>query len=302
MNAIRNTGILLLFVGAASCAPAIPPADLVTARAIYMRANESQAATLAPADLHQAAEALAVAEESFTRDGDTQTTRDLAYIADRRAQIAEARGGAIGSNQEQQQTLGNMHAAETSQLATTSGQLGQAKVALALQGQALLSQDQALAVEKQRRDEADKRAAKAAADLAAFASVKQETRGMVITLNGSVLFASNKTELLPSAQVRLNAVAESLTQQDTESKFVVQGYTDSQGGVAFNQDLSQRRAQSVRDYLVSRGVAADRVTAQGLGLTSPIADNATAEGRANNRRVEIVVQPGSQRPVASSSP
>lgn len=302
MKALRTASIVLLCVGGASCAAAIPPADLVTARATYIRVNTGPAAQLDPADVHIAGEALALAEKSFENDGDNQTTRDLAYIADRRAQIAEARGGAIGSNAEQQQTLGSMHAAETTQLAATSGQLGQAKMALVLQGQALQSQEQALAVEKQRREEADKRAAKAAADLAAFASVKQEARGMVITLNGSVLFASNKTELLPSAQTRLNAVAESLTQQDTESKFVVQGYTDSQGGVAFNQDLSQRRAQSVRDYLVSRGVAADRVTAQGLGLTSPIADNATAEGRANNRRVEIVVQPGSPRPVASAKP
>jgi outer membrane protein OmpA-like peptidoglycan-associated protein len=302
MKAIRSVSILLVVAGAASCAPAIPPQDLVTARATYMRASQGPAAALDPADLHSADEALTLAEQSFTRDGDSQTTRDLAYIADRRAQIAEARGAAIGSNQQQQQTQANMHAAETAQLATTSGQLGQAKVALALQGQALQSQDQALAVEKQRREEADRRAAKAAADLAAFASVKQEARGMVITLSGSVLFASNKADLLPSAQTRLNTVAQSLTQQDTESRIVVEGYTDSQGGVAFNQELSQRRAQSVRDYLVSRGMAADRVTAQGLGLTNPIADNATAEGRANNRRVEIVVQPGSSRPVASTRP
>jgi outer membrane protein OmpA-like peptidoglycan-associated protein len=295
MKAIRNVGILLVVAGAASCAPAIPPQDLVTARATYMRASQGPAAALDPADLHSADEALTLAEQSFTRDGDSQTTRDLSYIADRRAQIAEARGAAIGSNMQQQQTQANMHAAETSQLATTSGQLGQAKIALALQ-------DQALATEKQRREEADRRAAKAAADLAAFASVKQEPRGMVITLSGSVLFASNKADLLPSAQTRLNTVAQSLTQQDTESKILVEGYTDSQGGVSFNQELSQRRAQSVRDYLVSRGMSADRVTAQGLGLTNPVADNATAEGRANNRRVEIVVSPGSSRPVASTRP
>ena len=115
---------------------------------------------------------------------------------------------------------------------------------------------------------------------------------MVITLSGSVLFASNHAELLPSAQLKLNDVALALTRQDAESKIVVEGHTDSQGQPAYNMDLSQRRAQSVRDYLVSRGIAADRVTAQGFGLTRPIADNTSPEGRANNRRVEIVVQPG----------
>jgi outer membrane protein OmpA-like peptidoglycan-associated protein len=72
---------------------------------------------------------------------------------------------------------------------------------------------------------------------------------------------------------------------------VVEGHTDSQGSASFNQDLSHRRAESVRLYLVSHGIAADRVTSEGLGLTRPIADNTSAEGRANNRRVEIIVQP-----------
>jgi outer membrane protein OmpA-like peptidoglycan-associated protein len=291
MSTTRNAGILVVFTCAAGCASTLPPQDLVTARASYYRANHGVAASFDPADLHTADNALKAAEQSFAQDGDTQGTRDLAYVADRRALIAEARGAALQENQQQQQTLHNMHAAETTQLAATAGRLGQANMQIALQGQQLQSQSHDLAVEQQRREEADKRAAQAAADLAAFASVKQETRGMVITLSGSVLFVSNKSDLLPGAQVKLNEVADALTKQDSESKIVVEGHTDSQGGAPYNQDLSQRRAQSVRDYLVTRGIAADRVTSQGFGLTRPIADNATAEGRANNRRVEIIVQP-----------
>jgi outer membrane protein OmpA-like peptidoglycan-associated protein len=283
---IRPLSIFLVVSSAAACATALPPEDLITARATYARASAGPAAALDPADMHTAAESLQMAETSFDKNGDTPGTRDLAYVADRRAQIAEARSGAIAANGQQQDTLNNMHAAETSQLATTSGQLGQANAQIALQGQAL-------ATETQRRKEADARAAKAAADLAAFASVKQETRGMVITLSGAVLFASNKWELLPSAQAKLGEVAQALTQQDGQSKIIVEGHTDSQGGASFNQDLSQRRAQAVRDYLVTRGMAADRITSQGFGLTRPIADNGTAEGRADNRRVEIIVQSGS---------
>lgn len=296
---IRNSGLLFVFAfgfaaGAAGCAEAMPPQDLVTARATYGRASQGPAGTLDPADIHSAKEALAQAELSFKDHGDSQGTRDLAYVADRRAQVAEARGEAMQSNQQQQQTLGQMHDAETRQLAVTSSQLGRANLQVAMQGQALQNQNQALVTEQQRRQEADARAAKATADLAAFASVKQDPqRGMVITLSGSVLFVTNKSDLLPGAQMKLNEVAEALTKQDTESKIVVEGHTDSQGGAGYNQDLSQRRAQSVRDYLVSRGIAADRVTAAGFGLTRPIADNASAEGRANNRRVEIVVQPKS---------
>ena len=114
---------------------------------------------------------------------------------------------------------------------------------------------------------------------------------MVITLSGSVLFASAKSDLLPDAQAKLNDVAKALSEQDPDAKIVVEGHTDSQGGAAFNQDLSQRRAESVRGYLISHGLAADRVTSQGFGPTRSIADNSSPEGRANNRRVEIVVQP-----------
>ena len=291
MSTIRTSGLLILLAtaGAVGCAEAIPPPDLVTARTDYSRASQGNAGKLDPADLHTAQESLSLAEQSFTKDGDTQDTRDLAYVADRRAQIAEARGDAMLAAQQQQQTVAQMNAAERAQLAATSGQLGRANMQLQLQGQTL-------ATEEQRRQDAEKRAAKAAADLAAFASVKQDPRGMVITLSGGVLFVTNKSDLLPGAQVKLGQVADALGTQDTESKIVVNGYTDSQGTAAYNQDLSQRRAQSVRDYLVTKGIASDRISALGFGLNNPVADNATAEGRANNRRVEIVVSQGAPKP------
>ena len=296
MGTIRNTSLVLAFAGIAGCAATMPPQDLVTARTTYARARNGAAATMDPGALHSAAESLQSAEQSFTKDGDTQATRDLAYVADRRAQIAEASGEALLAANQQRQTLATMHAAETDQANASSRQLGQANMQIAIQGQAIQSQGQQLDAERDRRQDAEKRAAQAAADLAAFASVKQDpVRGMVITLSGSVLFATNKSDLLPGAQVKLNEVADALTKNDTDSRVVVEGHTDSQGGAAYNLDLSQRRAQTVRDYLVSRGIAGDRVTAAGFGLTRPIADNASAEGRANNRRVEIVVQPGPSR-------
>ncbi|MGA3124116.1 MAG: OmpA family protein [Polyangiaceae bacterium] len=291
MTTLRSTGVLLAIATTAGCAASIPPQDLVTARAAYARANHGVAATFDPADVHAAGESLDAAEQSFAKNGASPQTVDLAYVAGRRAEIAEARGIAMQSAAEQQAIVGNMHDAQTAQVAATSAQLGRANVQIALQGQALQNQDQQLQTERERRADADQRAAKAASDLAAFASVKQEARGMVITLSGSVLFASNRSDLLPSAQAKLNDVAKALTKQDAESKITVEGHTDSQGDASYNQELSQRRAQTVRDYLVSQGMAADRVTSEGFGLTRPIADNSSPEGRANNRRVEIVVQP-----------
>jgi outer membrane protein OmpA-like peptidoglycan-associated protein len=275
---------LVLAFAAAGCATAAPPADLISARTSYNRAEHGQAAKLDPSDLHTAKLAIDAAEQSFAKNGDTQETRDLAYTADRRAQIAEVRADANQSTENQQHTVDDMHAAETAQVKSTSAQLGAANQQLAVQGEAL-------AAERAAHAAAEKRATQSAADLAKFAAVKQESRGMVITLSGSVLFASSKSELLPSAQARLDRVADALTQQDPDSEMVVEGHTDSQGGTTYNQDLSQRRAQVVRDYLVSHGIAADRVTSQGFGSSRSVADNKSAEGRANNRRVEIVVAP-----------
>lgn len=290
-SVISKAGLGLVIVSATACATVNPPSDLLTARASYKHAQDSVAAEHDPADLHTAAKALDAAERSFTEDGDTQETRDLAYVADRRAQIAEARGQASLSTEGQKQATADMHAAQAQTVKQTSAQLERANDQLAKQGQVMQTQEEKLAAEREARLAAEKRAAQAAADLAKFASVKEEARGMVITLSGGVLFASGKAELLPAAQLKLNSVAEALTQQDPDSKMVVEGHTDSQGGQAFNQDLSQRRAQTVRDYLVGRGIAADRVTSQGFGFSRSVADNKSPEGRANNRRVEIVVAP-----------
>jgi outer membrane protein OmpA-like peptidoglycan-associated protein len=284
VKTLRTIGVLVAFAGSAGCMTAAAPQELVTARSVYDRASHGPAAQVNPTDLHTAREALDVAEKSFADDGDTQDTRDLGYTAERRSEAAESRARGMLAMSQKEQTVAQMHATTAAQAQSGAAQLGHANREIAAQGAQLQS-------EVQRRQDAERRAAQAAAALAKLSSVKQEPRGMVITLSGSVLFTSGKADLLPSAQAKLNEVAEALNQQDPESKIVVEGHTDSQGSAASNQDLSQRRAQSVRDYLVSKGISADRVTSQGFGPTRSIADNASAEGRANNRRVEIVIQP-----------
>jgi len=286
-------------VGLAACAASMPPQDLVNARSAYSRAN-NDGTTLRtnPRDMDAAKKQLDVAETSFREDGDTQGTRDQSYLALRRTEYAEVIARTRTTDAATGATVDAMHADEKKTVAGTAAALARSKNEVAAQDNAIASKNSQLAAgkvalndEKGRRVEAEKRAAQAMADLAKFASVKQEPRGMVITLSGSVLFTSAKSELLPAAQLKLNEVANALIKEDPLSKIVVEGHTDSQGGVPYNQDLSQRRAQAVRDYLVSRGIAGDRVTSQGFGFSRSIADNNSAEGRANNRRVEIVVQP-----------
>ena len=157
------------------------------------------------------------------------------------------------------------------------------------QGQELDKTAAQLDAEKQARLSAEGKLAGAMKDLAAIAAVKEEARGMVITLSGSVLFASGKFALLNTAMTKLDQVAEALKAQDADKRMVVEGHTDSQGSDKVNQPLSLNRGNAVRDYLVTRGVASEKITAVGMGSTRPIVDNKSAENRANNRRVEIVI-------------
>ena len=110
----------------------------------------------------------------------------------------------------------------------------------------------------------------------------------VITLSdaGDVLFAFNQSDLTPSAQNQLTALMPKLQSADVVSIKVV-GHTDSVGSDAYNQMLSERRATSVAAYLMNQGLDPNKLTSEGKGKSQPIADNATEEGRAKNRRVEL---------------
>jgi OOP family OmpA-OmpF porin len=101
-----------------------------------------------------------------------------------------------------------------------------------------------------------------------------------------VNFESNSDRLLSGAENVLQDAAASL-QRNPTIKVEVAGHTDSDGAAEYNEGLSQRRALTVRDYLIARGVSPDRMTVRGYGESSPIADNATASGKAQNRRVVL---------------
>jgi outer membrane protein OmpA-like peptidoglycan-associated protein len=274
---ILASASLGILVGVAGCGTTLPPAELVQAREAYARASHGDAAQYKPDEIHEAKEALDTAESSFNNDGDSPETKDLAYAAGLKAELAEAEAQTAIAIKEKDDAVKKAQIQTADTMRRAQHELAATK--------------QELASERQKREDAEKKAAQAMADLKSIAAVKQESRGMVITLSGEVLFASGQSALLPGAMMKLNEVADALTKSSPESKIVVEGHTDSQGQAGFNQELSLQRAQSVRDYLVSRGIASDRISAQGMGSTRPIASNANPEGRANNRRVEIVVQP-----------
>lgn len=263
------------------CAASAPPAELINARQAYQRASAGQAAQLVPAELHKAQAALAIAEKSFQDDPKSFRTRDLAYVADRKAKMAEALATTAAGNAATAKANKDLQATQSEIVKNTKEDLAASERSGALKA------EQLAAAEKARLD-ADKRAADAQEALAKLAAVKEEERGLVITLSGSVLFASGKSALLPAAQTRLTQVADALL-ATKERRLTVEGHTDSQGSSSFNQGLSQQRADAVRSYIISRGYPGDLIRAQGIGEDRPVADNTSAEGRANNRRVEIII-------------
>jgi outer membrane protein OmpA-like peptidoglycan-associated protein len=119
-------------------------------------------------------------------------------------------------------------------------------------------------------------------------------RGLVVTL-GDVLFELDRAELKPGGQRTLDKLV-SAVQTDADVELLVEGHTDSTGSRDYNMDLSERRAASVKQYLQSRGVAAERIQSAGLGPDFPVAVNTTEAGRQQNRRVEVVLR----NPVALS--
>jgi outer membrane protein OmpA-like peptidoglycan-associated protein len=285
------------------CAAALPPKELVDARAAFQQAQGSQAAQLTPVPLHDAKLSLDAAEQAFQEDATSERTRDLSYVALRKAELARAQGDIAGAAAQKEQATRDLAQLQTQNLQRAQAGMQAAQAGMqAAQGELSKTKAQLnmtaeqLAAEKKAREEAEKRTREAMDKLAVAAAlaVKEEPRGTVITIPGSVLFPSNKYDLLPAARDKLNQVADALKNQE-DHKMVVEGHTDAQGTEASNMELSQKRAQSVRDYLVTRGVPAEKISATGLGQGRPIADNKSAEGRANNRRVEIIVQPIEKR-------
>jgi outer membrane protein OmpA-like peptidoglycan-associated protein len=285
-------GVLVLPAGAlslAGCASTPASQELVDARQALDRATHGPAGELTPAQVLTAKQALTRAEQAFGDAPDAPATRDLAYIALRTAEIAEAQGVIASERRSAAEARSELTRIQAEKQRMTQAELSETRQELASEQKTLADQNAQLTAEQRARRAAERRATAAIASLEKIAAIKEEARGLVITLNGSVLFATGQSTLLPIAQDRLQQVAQAL-QDNPGGAIVVEGHTDSVGSQATNEELSRRRAEAVRAYLIERGVATDRIRAVGLGPSRPVADNKTPEGRANNRRVEIVIE------------
>jgi outer membrane protein OmpA-like peptidoglycan-associated protein len=223
----------------ASCATTAPN-ELVSAREAYRRASTGSAASVAPAELHVANEALSQAERSFEEHSDSYRTRDLAYVAQRKSEMAEATASIVIEQKSQTEAKSDYQATQGKMAVQAKQDLSDTRSALAASERSGELAAERLSAEQAARTAADQRAADAQAALAKLGAVKDEPRGMVITLSGSVLFASNRAILLPEARSRLDQVAAVLL-TTRERNLTVEGHTDSQGSDSYNLGLSRRQ-------------------------------------------------------------
>jgi outer membrane protein OmpA-like peptidoglycan-associated protein len=265
-----------------------PSQQLVEARHEYQRAASSPAAQYAPANLEAARNALLRAEAAAKQDPHSGHTEDLAYIARRAAQVAEAEGNLVIVENDASKAENDLKIAAQEKASSSEQKLEQTKEELAkveAQKEAEKESDQTK-LNQAEEDLQHERLAKSALENAG--NVKEDARGTVVTIPGELLFATGRAQIQHGAEEKLTAVVDALGKLGNRS-IIVEGYTDSTGSRATNQRLSEARAQAVKDFLVKHGIPAERIEARGMGQDNPVESNDTPEGRAANRRAEIIV-------------
>ena len=260
-----------------ACASHAPLPALEQARSTVETTGANPAVgQYAQIELKDARDTLARADKVWNSNGDESEANHLAYLAQQRAAIANNTAQARQMDAQIQQSGSE---ADRLRLQARTREADQAT-------QRAMSAEQRAAQQQAAASSAQERVGVLEAQLREL-EAQQTERGLLVTL-GDVLFAFDKAELSAQAAPRLDKLAGFLA-QFPERQMLIEGYTDSVGNEAYNLSLSERRAQAVRDALVERGVGSARITARGYGKAHPIADNSTPDGRAMNRRVEIVI-------------
>ncbi len=246
-------------------------------------------------------------EITFARQA-VQRAED-ARLVTLRKQAAERQQNAVDArNAAQQQAAQSQMEAQQSQLQAQQAQLAAQQAATAkAQADAERARAEAEAADARARAAAANKSADDAnavrerlrAQLNSVLATSENARGLIVNLS-DVLFDTGKYTLKPDTKISLAKVS-GILQAYPGLKVQVEGYTDSVGGDDYNQKLSENRAGAVRDFLVSQGVSMDNISATGYGKNNPVADNGSAGGRAQNRRVNLVVS-GDAIGVHQSSP
>jgi outer membrane protein OmpA-like peptidoglycan-associated protein len=257
-----------LALGACASAPQ-PNAALETARAQVAAANaDPNVAQYDALDLQAARQDLAAAEAANNNRDEPQTDQ-MAYIAAQTARVAQQRAAAKADDARIAQGT-----AERDRI-QAQAKAREANMAVAQRNAAVEQANAATVQSAQLQAEVDQLKA------------KQTDRGIVLTL-GDVLFDTGRATLNPGAAMKMDRLA-SFLNEHPDRRVQIEGFTDSVGGDAYNQDLSERRAEAVKAALTMRGIDPSRIATEGYGKAYPVASNNDSGGRQLNRRVEVVI-------------
>jgi outer membrane protein OmpA-like peptidoglycan-associated protein len=298
------------------------PLDLLEARNAVVIAKAAGAQQYAPDSLTKAEDMLQRAEDYLQRKqgrtpigtaarGATQMAEDARVLTLRRKEQARIDAERRAQQEAKEKAEADARAAQD-QAAQAQAQSDEdaRRRAQAEQAEAEAQRQQAAALAQQQQAQAQADAARQAADASALQAqeairqkeamrarllaqlnqvlqTRDTARGLIVSMP-DVLFDFNKYTLKPEARERLARIS-GIVLAYPDLKLQIEGYTDAIGSDEYNQTLSEKRAESVRDYLVSSGVSMNSVAAQGMGKADPVADNSTAAGRKLNRRVEMIV-------------
>jgi len=296
---MKNLMMLAVLLASAACATIRKPATLTQAEALDQVLTEQGAQRRAEAAMIRSREALTAAQNAFAAKEPQEFVDGLSHVALRLAQVADA---------ENSRSLA-MSGTDSLKRATLARQLARSE-ALRRQGDAMsaeqrqMSQAQIDSLRRrnamiQQQSDSLRRAAEAANEqlnsalnqlrnlVTEITNLRETTRGIVISLS-DILFDVNRATLKPGAESNVRRIA-AILQQYPDRQIAVEGHTDATGSDAYNQKLSEDRAASVRASLIAGGVPQGQITSTGFGKTQPVATNDNAQGRQQNRRVEIIV-------------
>ena len=285
MNAKLLTGLgLALALGACVSMPQ-PNAALESARlAVQAAEADPNVNKYAALDLDVARKDLSNADSAAQHHQDAAVAQS-AYLATQNARLAQAHGAAKADDA---RVAAGQVERDQIMLAARTQEADKAKLAAANSKQVA---DSALS----QRDQANEETARVQAELDALKATPTP-RGMVLTL-GDVLFDTGRAELKSGAGRKLDQLAQFLVEHP-DRRVQIDGFTDSVGTDSYNEELSQRRANAVREALISRGIESSRIGTEGYGKSYPVANNNDSGGRQLNRRVEVVIGGNDGTPIS----
>lgn len=296
INHLMSSAVLsvaALVLAACATGPVKDPAAERARAALTRLQSEPELASRAPVAINEAETAVSAAEKSE----EAAAAAQLGYIAEGKVEIARAlaerrlaedQAKMSSVERERIRLAARTREADVAKADAERSKM-QADIAKRQAGAAMQEAD----ISKQQADEANMAAGQARLESEDLKrqmldlNAKMTDRGMVLTL-GDVLFASGQADLKSGATARLGKLIAFLNKYPDHTA-TIEGHTDSVGSESLNQTLSQHRAQAVKSYLVSQGIASDRISATGMGKSLPVASNDNAAGRQQNRRVEIII-------------